>query len=155
MRVLVVGAGAIGGYFGGQLANAGRDVTFLVRPKRSAEIAANGFAIVAPDGVTQSIAIRTVLSEQIQAPFDLVLLSCKAYDLDSAMAGLMPAVGPETAILPLLNGMRHIDALSERFGTARVLGGLCVIAATLNGRGHAMLLGPMKVLTFGELEGSY
>jgi 2-dehydropantoate 2-reductase len=155
MRVLVVGAGAIGGYFGGQLANAGRDVTFLVRPKRAAAIAANGFAIVAPDGATQSIAIRTVLSEQIQAPFDLVLLSCKAYDLDSAMAGLMPAVGPETAILPLLNGMRHIDALSERFGAERVLGGLCVIAATLNGRGHAMLLGPMKVLTFGELDGGY
>lgn len=155
MRVLVVGAGAVGGYFGGQLANAGRDVTFLVRSKRAAEIAANGFAIVAPDGATQSIAIRTVLSEQIEAPFDLVLLSCKAYDLDSAMAGLVPAVGPETTILPLLNGMRHIDALSERFGAARVLGGLCVISATLNGRGHVMRLGPMTVLTFGELEGGY
>jgi len=155
MRVLVVGAGAVGGYFGGQLANAGRDVTFLVRSKRATEIAANGFAIVTPNGATQSIAIRTVLSEQIPAPFDLVLLGCKAYDLDSAMAGFMPAVGPETAILPLLNGMRHIKALSECFGTARVLGGLCTISATLNGRGHVMLLGPTTVLTFGELEGGY
>jgi 2-dehydropantoate 2-reductase len=155
MRVLVVGAGAVGGYFGGQLANAGRDVTFLVRSKRATEIATNGFAIVAPNGATQSIAIRTVLTEQIQAPFDLVLLSCKAYDLDTAMAGFMPAVGPETAILPLLNGMRHINALSEYFGTARVLGGLCVISATLNGRGHVTLLGPTTVLTLGELEGDY
>jgi 2-dehydropantoate 2-reductase len=155
MRVLVVGAGAVGGYFGGQLANAGRDVTFLVRSKRATEIAADGFAIVAPNGATQSIAIRTVLSEQIQAPFDLVLLSCKAYDLDNAMAGVMPAVGPETAILPLLNGMRHIHALSECFGAGRVLGGLCAISATLNGRGHVMLLGPTTILTFGELEGGY
>ena len=155
MRVLVVGAGAVGGFFGAQLANAGRDVTFLVRSKRAAEIAANGFAITAPNAATQSIAIPTVLSEQIQAPFDLVLLSCKAYDLDSAMAGFMPAVAPETAILPLLNGMRHIDALSERFGTARVLGGLGWITATLNGRGHVMLLGPRTTITFGELEGGY
>jgi 2-dehydropantoate 2-reductase len=155
MRVLVVGAGAVGGFFGGQLANAGRDVTFLVRSKRATEIAANGFAIVAPNGATQPIAIRTVLSEQIEAPFDLVMLSCKAYDLDSAMAGFMPAVGPETAILPLLNGMRHINALSECFGTARVLGGLCAISATLNGRGHVMLLGPTTVLTFGEMQGGY
>jgi 2-dehydropantoate 2-reductase len=153
MRVLVVGAGAVGGYFGGQLANAGRDVTFLVRSKRATELAANGFAIVAPNGAAHSIAIRTVLSEQIEAPYDLVLLSCKAYDLESAMAGLAPAVGPETAILPLLNGMRHIDALSERFGAARVLGGLCVISATLNGQGHVVRLGPMTVLTFGELDG--
>jgi len=155
MRVLVVGAGAVGGYFGGQLANAGRDVAFLVRTKRASEIAANGFAITAPSAATQSIAIRTVLSEQIQAPFDLVLLSCKAYDLDSAMAGFMPAVGPETAILPLLNGMRHINVLSERFGTARVLGGLGWITATLNDRGHVMLLGPRTAITFGELEGGY
>jgi 2-dehydropantoate 2-reductase len=155
MRVLVVGAGAVGGYFGGQLANAGRDVTFLVRTKRASEIAANGFAIIAPNGATEPIAIRTVLSEQIQAPFDLVLLSCKAYDLDSAITGIAPAVGPETAILPLLNGMRHIDALSECFGAARVLGGLCWITATLDGQGHVKLLGPTTVLTFGELEGGF
>ena len=153
MRVLVVGAGAIGGYFGGRLVQAGRDVTFLVRPRRAEQIRKNGFAIrVAAERA--DLAVRAIVSEQIEASYDLVLVTCKAYDLESAMDGCAPAVGPETAILPLLNGMRHLDLLSERFGASRLLGGQCVITATLDERGHAVRLGPTATLTFGELNGA-
>src|SRR6202040_2329005 len=104
MRVLVVGAGAIGGYFGGRLVQAGRDGTFLVRPRRAEQIRKNGFAIrVAAERA--DLAVRAIVSEQIEASYDLVLVTCKASDLESAMDGCAPAVGPETAILPLLNGM--------------------------------------------------
>ena len=154
MRVLVVGAGAVGGYFGGRLLQAGRDVTFLVRPGRAEQIRKNGFAVRVADQHPAELAARAIVSEQIEAPYDLVLVSCKAYDLESAMDGFAPAVGPETTILPLLNGLRHLDLLSERFGASRVLGGQCLISATLDERGHAVLLGPAATLTFGELTGA-
>ena len=144
MRVLVVGAGAIGGYFGGRLLQAGRDVTFLVRPGRAEHIRKNGFAVRVLDQRPDELAVRAIVSEQIEAPYDLVLVTCKAYDLESAMDGFAPAVGPETAILPLLNGLRHLDLLSERFGVSRLLGGQCVITATLDERGHAVLLAVLK-----------
>lgn len=154
MRVLVVGAGAIGGYFGGRLLLAGRDVTFLVRPRRAEQIRKYGFAVRAAAGGAEELNARAIVSEQIEAPYDLVLVCCKAYDLASAMDGFAPAVGPETTILPLLNGLRHLDLLSERFGAARLLGGQCIITATLDERGHAVLLGPTATLTFGELNGT-
>ena len=154
MRVLVVGAGAIGGYFGGRLLQAGRDVTFLVRPRRADQIRKNGFAIRVAAGGADELDARAIVSEQIEGPYDLVLVCCKAYDLESAMDGFAPAVGPETTILPLLNGLRHLDLLSERFGASRLLGGQCIISATLDERGHAVLLGPTATLTFGELDGT-
>ena len=154
MRVLVVGAGAIGGYFGGRLVQAGRDVTFLVRPRRAEQIRKNGFAVRVSGKQADELAVRAIVNEQIEAPYDLVLVSCKAYDLESAMDGFASAVGPETTILPLLNGLRHLDVLSERFGASRLLGGQCIITATLDERGHAVLLGPMATLTFGELDGT-
>src|SRR5579862_8060020 len=116
MRILVVGAGAIGGYFGGRLIEAGRDVTFLVRPRRAAELASAGLIIKSAAGDVTVPSPPTVLAEELDSHFDLVLLSCKAYDLDSAIAAFAPAVGPQTAILPLLNGMRHLDVLDARFG---------------------------------------
>jgi 2-dehydropantoate 2-reductase len=154
MRLLVVGAGAIGGYFGGRLLQAGRDATFLVRPRRAEQIRKNGFAVRAAAEGAEELNARAIVSEQIEAPYDLVLVCCKAYDLASAMDGFAPAVGPETTILPLLNGLRHLDLLSERFGAARLVGGQCIVTATLDERGHAVLLGPTATLTFGELNGS-
>jgi 2-dehydropantoate 2-reductase len=154
MRVLVVGAGAVGGYFGGRLLQAGRDVTFLVRPGRAEQIRKNGFAVRVAAESADDLAVRAIVSEQIEASYNLVLVSCKAYDLESAMDGFAPAVGPETAILPLLNGLRHLDLLSERFGASRLLGGQCIITATLDERGHAVLLGRTPTLTFGELNGA-
>lgn len=153
MRVLVVGAGAVGGYFGGRLRAAGSDVTFLVRPKRAAQIAANGLIITSSlgDALLQA---PTVMTEDINQPFDLVLLSCKAYDLDAAMDSFAPAVGPHTVILPLLNGMRHLERLDARFGAGKVLGGLCQIASTLDSDGRILHLNEMHLVVFGERDGS-
>ncbi len=153
MRILVVGAGAIGGYFGGRLLQAGRDVTFLVRPRRAAQLARTGLAIRSPRG-DADVAAPTLTADQLRDPYDLVLLSCKAYDLPGAMASFAPAVGPETAILPLLNGMAHLDLLERRFGAAAVLGGQCVISATLDGEGRVLHLAEAHNLSFGARDGS-
>jgi 2-dehydropantoate 2-reductase len=153
MRILVVGAGAIGGYFGGRLHEAGGNITFLVRPQRANELAQSGLVIVSPDGNAMLRDVKTVLAENIAQPFDLVLLSCKAYDLGSAILSFAPAVGPSTAILPLLNGMQHLDELDHKFGKSRVLGGQCVIAATLNKERAIMHLNDMHALSFGERDG--
>ncbi len=154
MRILVVGAGAVGGYFGGRLLQAGRDVTFLVRPRRAAELAKHGLTIRSPVGDFHLPSPPTVLQEDLAQPFDLVVLSCKAFDLEGAMTSFAKSVGPATAILPLLNGMRHIDRLAERFGAEHVLGGQCAISATLGADGAVVHLNDWHALSFGELDGS-
>ena len=153
MRVLVVGAGAIGGYFGGRLLAAGCDVTFLVRPTRAAELAGAGLVIKSPNGDVTLKNPPTVQADKLTEKFDVVLLSCKAFDLDDAIKSFGPAVAPQTAIIPLLNGMRHLDVLDKKFGRERVLGGLCAIAATLNERREVVQLQPMQSLNFGERDG--
>jgi 2-dehydropantoate 2-reductase len=154
MRILVVGAGAIGGYFGGRLLQAGRDVTFLVRPRRAALLAKNGLSIRSRLGDFRSPSPPVVTEDSLAGPFDLIILSCKAYDLEGAMASFAKAVGPDTAIVPLLNGMRQLDLLADRFGVRHVLGGLCVISATLDADGAIVHLNDLHSLTFGELDGS-
>ncbi|WP_407167759.1 2-dehydropantoate 2-reductase [Bradyrhizobium sp. ORS 111] len=153
MRVLVVGAGAIGGYFGGRMLEAGRDVTFLVRPKRASELASAGLVIKSPNGDVTLKKPPTVQADKLSETFDVVLLSCKAFDLDDAIKSFAPAVGDKTVIIPLLNGMLHLDALDKRFGASHVLGGLCAIAATLNEAREVVQLQPMQSLNFGERAG--
>ena len=155
MRILVVGAGAIGGYFGGRLLEARQDVTFLVRQRRASQLDASGLTIRSRFGDVSISRPPAVLKEDIRQPFDLVLLSCKAYDLEDAMDSFSAAVGPGTSILPMLNGMRHIDVLAQRFGRERVLGGWCLIAATLNDRQEIAHLNDTHHLSFGELDGSH
>ena len=154
MRILVVGAGALGGYFGGRLKEAGRDVTFLVRPHRAEHLAKTGLIVRSPKGDINIPAPPTVLAENISAPFDLILLSCKAYDLQGAMDSFAPAVGANAAILPLLNGMKHMDLLAARFGVGAVLGGQCIISATLDGEGRILHLNDLHFLSFGEQNGA-
>src|SRR5256885_5446987 len=132
MRILVVGAGVIGGYFGGRLLQAGNDITFLVRPKRAAELASAGLVIKSPAGDVTLKSPPTVQADKLSEKFDVVLLSCKAFDLDDAIKSFAPAVGPNTSIIPLLNGMSHLDALDHKFGRELLLGGPCALAATLN-----------------------
>lgn len=149
MRILILGAGATGGYFGGRLLQAGRDVTFLVRPRRASELAGSGLVIKSSRGDVTLLDPPTVSSENLDGTYDLILLSCKAYDLEDAIAAIAPAVGTDTMIVPLLNGMRHLDVLAERFGASKVLGGLCVIAATLDDERSIVHLNDLHSITFG------
>lgn len=152
MRILIVGAGSTGGYFGGRLAEAGRDVTFLVRPARAAHLRAHGLQILSPHGdVTLHPALVT--AGEIASPYDVVIVTVKAYALDGALADATPAIGPGTMVLPLLNGMKHVDALTARFGPERVIGGVCKVAATLDGEGRVRQLAGFQELSYGELSG--
>ena len=144
MKILVVGAGAIGGYFGGRLLQAGRNVTFLVRPRRAEALAKHGLVnSKAEYGDFRLPAPPVVTERDLAEPFDLILLSCKAFDLESAIAAFAAAVGPQTMILPLLNGMRHLEPLAERFGADRLLGGFCAISSTLDAEGGIVHLNDM------------
>lgn len=152
MRILVLGAGGTGGYFGGMLAQAGGEVTFLVRPKRAAALARTGLVIRTPDG-SQSFPVRTVTADTVDGPYDVVLLSCKAYDLDSAIAAIAPAVGVASAVVPLLNGLGHYQALDRAFGAERVLGGLCHIVASVGPDGEIIRQTGLHRFTVGERAG--
>jgi 2-dehydropantoate 2-reductase len=156
MRVIVLGAGATGGYFGGRLLEAGADVSFLVRPARAAQLGAQGLRIMSPDG-DASLKPALIVTDHATAGdagrFDCALLACKAYDLDEAMATLGPYVGSETMVLPLLNGLRHLERLDAAFGAERVLGGLCQISATLDSVGTIQHLGIPPRILFGERAG--
>jgi 2-dehydropantoate 2-reductase len=151
LRLLVVGAGATGGYFGGRLAQAGRDVTFLLRPARATAIRSDGLQIISQHGDV-TLAPTVVEVGGIDRKYDLILLCVKADALEQAMADLAPAVGPDTLILPVLNGMRHLDLLVDRFGRAAVLGGVCVVSTTLDEQGRVVQLASMQELTYGALD---
>ncbi|MGW0469235.1 ketopantoate reductase family protein [Streptomyces sp. NPDC003027] len=153
MKILVVGAGATGGYFGAVLARAGRDVTFLVRPHRATVLRERGLRITGRDEEWR-LEPRLVTADALTAPYDLVLLSVKSTALEQAIEDIVPAVGPDTAIVPLLNGLAHIDALNARFGTAPVLGGVAKVVTTLNDEGDIVRLAPLAHLTIGEQDGS-
>ncbi len=153
--MIVLGAGATGGYFGGRLQQAGVEVSFLVRPARAELLAAQGLRIMSPDG-DASLKPAVIVSDGApprDARFDSALLACKAYDLDAAIASLAPHVGSDTMVLPLLNGLRHLDRLDAAFGAARVLGGLCQISATLDAGGTIHHLGIPPRILFGERVG--
>ncbi|HEY3867874.1 MAG TPA: ketopantoate reductase family protein [Actinocrinis sp.] len=154
MRILVVGAGATGGYFGARLAQAGRDVSFLVRPRRAAELRERGLRIVSPER-TDTVASQLVTADEITGPYDLVLLSVKAAALAQAIEDLAPAVGPQTVILPFLNGMAHMDELVARFGAHAVFGGVVKVFATVGDEGDIVQLAltPPASIVFGELDG--
>ncbi len=153
MRILVVGAGSVGGFFGARLAAAGRDVTFLVRAGRAAQLRKDGLRIVSPHG-DLTLVPKLVLATEIDGPYDLVLLAVKSYGLDGAINDCAPAVGPQTMVLPILNGMRHLDALVARFGEDAVLGGSTRLSTDLDTEGRILQLGDFNDLFFGERSGS-
>jgi 2-dehydropantoate 2-reductase len=153
MRILVVGIGAVGGFFGGRLVEAGRDVTFLVRSRQAEAIQANGLRILSPGG-NAVLHPKVILAGQLTRSFDVVLLCVKAYSLQGAVDDFAPAVGPHTAIIPQLNGMRHIDLLVERFGEERVLGGVCMIAAEVDAEGRIVQMNDINRLVYGDRDGS-
>ena len=153
MRLLVVGAGSTGGYFGGRLAQAGRDVTFLVRPRRAAQLEANGLQVTSPHG-DFTLAPKLVTAGGLASQFDAILLTVKSYAFEASLEDFAPAIGPDTMILPVLNGMRHMDALAARFGSHAVAGCVCKIPAQLDREGRVLHLGEFHELAYGELDGS-
>ncbi len=152
MKITVLGAGALGGYYGGWLAENGADVTFLVRPARKASLDAKGLVIESPIGALRR-KVKTVTADSVKPDAEIVLLTAKAYDLDDAIRSIRPALGPDAAILPILNGMSHIDRLVSEFGRERVLGGLCKISATLGPVGEIVHMNTWNEIIFGELDG--
>ena len=151
MRILVLGAGAIGGYFGGRLAAAGNDVTFLVRAKRRAQLAQDGLRIVSPLG-DLTLQAQTATADELTPDYDVVLLTCKAYDLPSAMDSIAPAIAETCGIVPMLNGMAHLDMLAERFGRRHVMGGTCSISVALDAKGVIRHANQLQRISFGELD---
>ncbi|GIE92797.1 ketopantoate reductase family protein [Paractinoplanes rishiriensis] len=154
MRILIVGAGATGGYFGGRLAAAGRDVTFLVRPGRAGTLRERGLRIKGPDGEAWVERPRTITADTVDGPYDLILLAVKSYALEQALLDLAPAVGPRTVVVPLLNGMRHVDELLGAFGPERAWGAICMIHASLDADGDVVQATGLHRLDFGTLDGS-
>jgi 2-dehydropantoate 2-reductase len=154
MRILVVGAGSTGGYFGGRLAQAGRDVTFLVRPKRATQLQRDGLRIVSPHGDV-TLTPKLVTAGNITAPFDAVLLTVKAFSLDAALDDLAPAVGPGTMILPVLNGMKHVDTITTRFGSEALAGCACKVATIVDEKGRIVQLSKLQDMAYGEMDGAH
>jgi 2-dehydropantoate 2-reductase len=153
MKLLVLGAGGIGGYFGGRLAESGTDVTFLVRPARREQLARDGLRIKSPVGDLR-LQVRTALASDLAAGYDFVLLTCKAYDLESALDAIAPAMDGNCAVVPMLNGMAHLTRLDDRFGASNVMGGACSISVTLEKDGVIRHADPMQRLAFGERDRS-
>jgi len=152
VRALVVGAGSVGGYFGGRLAAAGRDVTFLVRPQRAAQLA-DGLTIIS-NGQETRVPARVIRKGEGAGEFDVILLAVKAYQLDAAIEDLGAYVSRSSMILPVLNGMRHVEILRSRFGSAHVIGGVAKIASTLDERGRIVDQANFHDLAYGEWSGA-
>ena len=152
MKILIVGAGSTGGYFGARLMQAGRDVTFLVRPARAAALRETGLQVLSPLG-NFGVVPKLVQAGQVDQAFDVVLVTVKAFGLAAAIEDFAPAVGPNTLILPVLNGMKHVDDLQARFGAERVVGGVCRVSTTLDDQGRIVHLAPLHELIYGELDG--
>jgi 2-dehydropantoate 2-reductase len=150
VKILILGAGAVGGYWGARLHQAGIDVTFLLREKRAELVRRGGLVVKSPKG-DAVVPVKVVTKGSEGGPYDVVILACKAYDLDSAMDSIEPAVGPDTTIVPMLNGHVHFAALDARFGAARVAGGLARISGMLGPNGEIMHSGASGV-SFGERE---
>jgi 2-dehydropantoate 2-reductase len=152
MKILILGAGAIGGYVGGRLHQSGADVTFLVREKRHEALQRDGLVIKSTKGdITQKV--KSVLKASEGGPYDVVPITCKAYDLDSAMDAIAPAVGANSTVVPLLNGLRHLDTLDRRFGAAKVVGGLARVGVAMNDKGWILHTSPFAMISFGERDG--
>lgn len=152
MRILVVGAGATGGYFGARLQEAGRDVTFLVRPKRADVLRERGLRVTGLGSETV-LTPRLLTAAGLDGHYDVVLVSVKATALLAAIDDMAAAVGPRTTVVPFLNGIAHMDALGERFGADAVLGGVVHLLTTLDAEGDIVRLGTLAEIVVGEQRG--
>jgi 2-dehydropantoate 2-reductase len=155
MKILVLGAGAVGGYFGARLWEKGADVTFLVREKRRRQLQERGLIVNSIHGDIRVEQPKLITAGEQSGPYDVILLSNKAYHLADSIASIAEYVGSETMVLPLMNGIAHVEQLQERFGAQRVLGGLCFIETTLNEHGDVIQTSPTHEAVYGEWNGGH
>ncbi|UIL53748.1 MULTISPECIES: ketopantoate reductase family protein [Pantoea] len=153
MRILIAGAGATGGYFGARLAQAGQDVTFLVRERRYRQLQEKGLVLQTPGG-SETLRPQLVQAASLHGHYDLIILTVKSFALEQVMEDIAPAVGPQTLIMPILNGMRHLETLQQRFGREAVIGGMCKINATLGDNGEVIQMTALHQLYYGALDGN-
>jgi 2-dehydropantoate 2-reductase len=151
VKILFLGAGAVGGYWAARLHQSGADVTLLLREKRAETVRRNGLVVKSPKG-DAVVPAKVVTDGSEGGPYDVIVLACKAYDLPSAMDSIAPAVGPNTTIVPMLNGHAHFATLDARFGAERVAGGLARISGMLGPNGEILHSGASGV-SFGERDG--
>lgn len=151
MRFLVAGAGAVGGFVAARLADAGHDVTVLVRPHRAAQLRDGGLRVASSAGTAVSHP-SVVTAAELTPGYDAILLAVKSDALDQVMADIAVAVKPPAVILPFLNGMAHVEALTSRFGTA-VLGGVLRVFTQLEDGGTIRVFAPVFEVELGELDG--
>jgi len=147
MKILIVGAGGIGGFFGAKLQQAGVDITYLLREKRQKLIQEQGLIIETPKG-SFTIQPKTILADQLEPVYDLIILACKAFDLDDSLTSIAKA-SSRGVILPFLNGLTHLNSLDLVFGKDRVMGGVAHIAATISESGSVKQLTELGSLTIG------
>jgi 2-dehydropantoate 2-reductase len=130
VSILIVGAGAAGGYIGAQLVAAGRPVTFLVHPHTLARLASDGLRIRRGDRI-QSFQVNAVTAADLQGPFDVIVVAVRTDAVESATSDIRNAVGPQTRIVPVMNGLRHLPLLTASFGNERVLGAATRLVTSL------------------------
>ena len=148
MKILIVGAGGIGGFFGAKLLQAGADITFLLRDKRHQHIQSQGLTVETPKG-NFTVHPKSLMSNQLEPIYDLIILAPKAFDLNDSLKSLEKA-STQGVLLPFLNGLSHMDSLDQWFGKARVMGGVAHIAAMITDTGAVKQLTDLNMLTIGS-----
>lgn len=151
MRITVIGAGAVGGYFGGRMLEAGMDVTFLVREKRAEQLREKGLQIRSDLGEAHLHNLRLAIDPERIEACDLVIVAVKNYQLPVAIDSIRSLIAKGAKVLPLLNGVEHYDVLREAFGVEAVMGGMCQILAKLDQEGEVVQIGSVHDLSVGPL----
>ena len=154
MRIAIMGAGAVGGYFGGLLSRAGNDVTFIARGAHLAAMQASGLTLETPNGTLEVNNARFVSDAAAAGPCDVVLFAVKAYAIEAAAMPLKPLVGAGSTVISVLNGVDHQDRIGAVLGAANVIGGLALVSGVITAPGVIRYTSPMSALRFGEADGS-
>lgn len=153
MRIAIMGAGGVGAYFGGRLARAGQDVTFIARGEHLHALRARGLQVYSPLGDFTLPMVKATDDPAEVSPADLVLVCVKAYDTETAARAMRPMVGPGTAVLSLQNGVDAHERLAAVLGPEPVLGGLCYISSFIAAPGVIQHVSQFARIVFGELDG--
>ena len=152
MRIVVFGTGGVGAYFGGRLARAGEDVTFIARGEHLRAIKANGLRVDSTDGDFLLNPARATDDVSEVEETDLVILGVKAWQVPEAARAIKPLVEPNTTVLPLQNGVDAVSQLTDELGPESVIGGLCRIVSFVVGPGHIRHAGFTPSIIIGELD---